>query len=58
MIHKYSHKWGPIYKISYDYITIMSELRSTFLDMIRLQNRKIILDSVYRLVYDFTKRNL
>jgi len=32
--------------MSYDYLTKISQLRSTFLDMIRLQNRKMILDSV------------
>jgi len=30
----------------------MSQLRSTVLDMIRLQNRKIILDGIHKLAYD------
>jgi len=33
----------------------MSQLRSIFLDMIHLQNRNIILDSVQKLAYDFPK---
>ena len=38
-------------------ITILPELRSTFLGMTDLQHRKIVLDSDHKLAYDFPKRH-
>jgi len=49
---------GQIYKISYNYYTIMPKLRSTFLGMTHLQHREIVLDSVHKSAYDFPKRNV
>ena len=65
---------GPIYKISYHYLTIMPKLqttygisliyktsykgRNTFLGSIHLQNRKIVWDSVRKFAYNIPKRNL
>ena len=40
------------------YLTIMQELRLTCLGMVDLQNSKIVLDSIYKLAYDFPTRNL
>ena len=40
------------------HLTIMQELRLTFLGMVALQNSKIVLHSVYKLAYDCPKRVL
>jgi len=74
---RYVLLWADFQNIlqqSYDYLTIMPNLRSTydgrliyqtsyeerklFLGTIHLQNRKIVSDSVRKLPYDIPKRNL
>ena len=58
---------GPIYKISYDNLTIMPKLRSTydqramngklFIGKIYVQNHNIVGDGVRKLAYDIPERN-
>jgi len=65
--------WGLIYKISYDNLTIMPKLRSTydvrliyktsysewkdFIAKIHVQNRNIVGNRVRKLAYDIPDRN-